>query len=192
MSLTLFDASPLGFFGGRALCRHNPFAGLAHHRWPSLQHIGTVIGPRDQFGALDVSETEGEIRLVMDLPGLTEDNIKIELKDNDLLVISADRQAERGAVGPASDTLGFCERSYGSVTRAFRLGDTAQKEKLQASLENGVLQVVIPKAMPQPPETRQIPIAAAHPKQPAAEPEPEPEPAASKAPAEASQMDKSA
>lgn len=165
MSLTLFDTvSPLGLFGHGAWHRQGgPLAALVGG-WP-VAAVGRGGGRvrADRFGAVDVTETETEVRLAMDLPGLTEQDVSIELQDTDLLVISAERRSGgHGGLG-AEPQAGFYERSCGSVTRSIRLGDGALTEQLQASLQDGVLQVTVPKAEPQPPATRRIQIAAAHP-----------------------------
>merc|ERR1711976_816703 len=79
--------------------------------------------------------------------GLTENEINIDLKDGDLLTISAERKSERG-----HRDQGFYERSLGAFARSIRLGDAAQTEGLQARLEHGVLQITVPKEQPATPQ----------------------------------------
>ena len=73
----------------------------------------------------------------MDLPGVSADNIKVDINDN-LLTVSAVRNNEQR-------DNGYFERSYGTFSRSFRLGDMSDTSNVSASLNQGVLTIIVPK-----------------------------------------------
>jgi HSP20 family protein len=97
---------------------------------------GGVLMPR-----LDVSETNKELRIKAELPGVSEKDVEVTLND-DLLVIRGDKKFERQE---DRENYHFAERAYGTFQRTLRLPFEADPSKIQARLENGVLTVIIPK-----------------------------------------------
>lgn len=128
----LFDA----FFGTRGTNRGN--AGLAQ-RW---------VPP------MDLTEEENEYVLRADLPGLSEDDIEIEVKD-DVLTISGERRYEH-----ENRHEGFyrVERSFGRFSRSLDLPSGINAEALSADFDRGVLEVHIPK--PEQGTPTRVPIGA--------------------------------
>jgi HSP20 family protein len=125
---TLFDR----FFSGSAF---GPFVGFAE---PQLLH--------QRFGGLmpkvDVSETERDIQIVAELPGLKQEDVELNL-ENDLLTL----RGEAGSVRDEKDKqYHLTERSYGRFERSFRLPETVDRDKISASYENGLLTVTLPKS----------------------------------------------
>lgn len=102
---------------------------------------------------IDVSETDGEIRVCAELPGVSEDDIDVNLQD-DLLTIRGEKKFERK---DEKENFHFVERSYGTFRRSIRLPAPVDPERVQASFENGVLTVTLPKA-PQAERTRRIAV----------------------------------
>lgn len=98
--------------------------------------------------ACDVEETDSHYLLAFDLPGVKKEDVKIELRDNQLSISGERREDVKGRLSR--------ERSYGLFTRSFTLPSNVNSEKLEANYENGVLQVVIPKTAVS--HTRQISI----------------------------------
>jgi HSP20 family protein len=98
--------------------------------------------------ALDVWETPTEVVYAFDLPGIPEDRISIEVKDDNLTV-----SAEREKVGETSEN-GFYrfERRYGTFARAVGLPQGVDQETISARYENGVLEVRVPKPEEQKPK----------------------------------------
>ncbi len=91
---------------------------------------------------VDVHETEKEIVLDVELPGLDKEDIKVEVKDN-TLTVSGERKYER------KNESGKCctsERHYGRFERTFGLSDAVQADKIDATFKNGVLSLTLPKA----------------------------------------------
>ncbi len=91
--------------------------------------------------AVDVAESDDELILTADLPGLTKDQIQVRIEDGALLIAG-----DRKFVNEDKQT-GYhrIERSYGSFKRYFSLPDTVQPDKVEAKYENGVLKVTLPK-----------------------------------------------
>lgn len=91
--------------------------------------------------AVDIVETENELVLTADVPGVKKDDIDIKLEDG-TLTITGSREFESTEKKGGYHRL---ERSYGSFQRAFALPDSVDAEKVAASFDNGVLKVVLPK-----------------------------------------------
>lgn len=90
---------------------------------------------------MNVSETENEIRITAELPGVTERDIDVSL-DDDVLTIRGEKKFERT---DDKENFHFVERSYGTFQRSLRLPFPVDPEQVQARFENGVLTVTLPK-----------------------------------------------
>jgi len=91
---------------------------------------------------VDVSETETEIRVRAELPGLTQDSIEINLQDNVLTLTGEKKQEEK----EEQENFHRVERCYGSFTRSFTLPAAVKSDAVQATFKNGVLLITLPKA----------------------------------------------
>jgi len=101
---------------------------------------------------VEISLRDGKLVLSSKLPGLTENDVRVEVDDN-YLVIQGERKFEQEEnEGGVRRT----ERRYGRFLRAIALPDGADTEQVQASFENGMLNITIPVA--QDTGARQIPI----------------------------------
>jgi HSP20 family protein len=91
--------------------------------------------------AMDLVETDEHFVLKADLPGLAERDINLEVEDN-VLTISGERKAEH-----EDKREGYVrvERAYGSFRRSLTLPEGIDPESVEASFDNGVLEVRIPK-----------------------------------------------
>ena len=98
--------------------------------------------------ALDVWETPTEVVYAFDLPGIPEDRISIEVKDENLTV-----SAEREKIDETSEN-GFYrfERRHGTFARAVGLPQGVDQDNISARYENGVLEVRVPKPEEQKPK----------------------------------------
>ncbi len=92
--------------------------------------------------AMDVSETENEILVHADLPGLSKDQIKVSLENNVLTIKGEKRQESDNK----DKQFHRSERSYGSFTRSFRLPSEVAAGKISASYKDGVLALTLPKS----------------------------------------------
>jgi HSP20 family protein len=111
-------------------------------------------GARRWVPAMDLVETEDNFVLRADLPGMTQDDVKIELEDH-VLTISGERKAEH-----SERQEGFyrVERSFGTFSRSLTLPKGVDAEGVSASFDQGVLEVRIPK--PEAVKPRRIEISA--------------------------------
>jgi HSP20 family protein len=90
----------------------------------------------------DVAETENELKVFLDVPGMRKEDLKIELPGNNTLLIQGERKFE------AQEGVKYTrqERFYGNFTRTFVLPSTLDANKISATFQDGVLEVVLPKA----------------------------------------------
>jgi HSP20 family protein len=91
--------------------------------------------------AMDLVETEDHFVLKADLPGVAEDDVKVELEDN-VLTISGERRTEQEAKSGGFYRL---ERATGVFARSLTLPEGVDADAVQASFDKGVLEVRIPK-----------------------------------------------
>ncbi|ODU02017.1 MAG: hypothetical protein ABS79_00960 [Planctomycetes bacterium SCN 63-9] len=96
--------------------------------------------PADWSPQVDILERDGRLSVRADLPGLSKDDIKVEI-DGDRLTIEGERKAEK-----KEDHEGRCysECSYGRFFRSIPLPEGADAEKATADFCGGVLEVTIP------------------------------------------------
>src|SRR6201987_2410284 len=91
--------------------------------------------------AMDLVEDGGEFVLRADLPGVSEDGVKIELEDN-VLTVSGERRSEHEE---RKDGYYRVERASGSFSRSLTLPEGVDPESIRAEFKDGVLEVRIPK-----------------------------------------------
>jgi HSP20 family molecular chaperone IbpA len=100
-----------------------------------LTKPGLVFNP-----AVDIFETERELTLLADLPGVKAKDLKIDLKDN-VLTLTAD---ETPLEEPQEKDL-LREYRTGTYYRQFSLSDTIDQSKIEAVMRDGVLRLTLPK-----------------------------------------------
>lgn len=93
--------------------------------------------------AVNVTETKDGLQLTAELPGLSQDNVSIEIENN-VLSISGEKTEER-TEGDEERRYHVWERSYGSFQRSFTLPRTVKADEITARFENGVLKIDLPK-----------------------------------------------
>jgi HSP20 family protein len=94
---------------------------------------------------MDVSETENEIRICAELPGVSQDEVDVTLED-DVLTIRGEKKLERKE---EKEKYHFMERSYGTFQRSLRLPFRVEPDQVRADFNNGVLTVTLPKSRAQ-------------------------------------------
>jgi HSP20 family protein len=108
----------------------------------------------DWVPPVELRQVGNNLVVDVDLPGLEEDDVRVEVTD-DGLVIAGERERE---VDTEDGGIRRSEIVYGRFYRLIPLPDEADVDKAQASFDNGVLEVVIPVTERQQ-NTRQIPIS---------------------------------
>lgn len=91
---------------------------------------------------LDLSETDDEIEVKMDVPGIQADDIEVEVAGNTLF-ITGERQEEKEETGKTYHRI---ERTSGSFSRSVTLPCDVESDHIEAECENGVLTVTLPKS----------------------------------------------
>jgi len=106
---------------------HAPLASAAANAW---------VPP------VDIDETPEAYRLRVDVPGLTQKDVKVSLL-GDTLTLRGERKRETST---SEGGVQRTERTFGSFERSFRLTVPVRSEAVQATYKDGVLEVVVPKA----------------------------------------------
>ena len=96
----------------------------------------TVWAPRT-----DLSETDDAFRIRLDVPGMTKDDIAINLQNN-TLTVSGERSSERQK---DSEEYVRVERAFGTFHRTFTLPDAVDPDRVEATYDEGVLTINVPK-----------------------------------------------
>ena len=102
----------------------------------------------------DLVESDGEYRITAELPGMDAKDIELTVSDG-LLTIRGEKKASHEE---KSGTYQVSERRYGAFERSFRLPRDADRDKLDASFEKGVLTVRLPKVAAAPAQPKKIAI----------------------------------
>lgn len=133
----------------------NPHARLFHDL---LGETRPLFGAANEFGskrfglALDVEENEDGYTVRADLPGISRDDISVNIHD-DVLSIAAEMTSE---TSDENSRLLIRERRTGKFSRNLRFPVPVDGEAIAASFDNGVLSIILPKVEQVKP--RQIPV----------------------------------
>jgi HSP20 family protein len=92
--------------------------------------------------AVDIYETPDQVVMKAELPGLTREDIEINVRDN-TLSLRGQRKFEKDV---KEENYLRIERAYGSFQRSFTLPVTIQQDKIKAVFRDGVLELTLPKA----------------------------------------------
>jgi len=105
--------------------------------WPTYEKDSDVAWiPR-----VDVNETDKEINIDVELPGIDKEDVKVEVRDN-TLTISGERKSEKKT---EDENCSVAERHYGKFERSFTLTDGVDANRITAEYKNGVLTLGVPK-----------------------------------------------
>jgi HSP20 family protein len=128
---------------------HDPFADLARLRNRIERAFDETTAParapqetgRVWRPPVDLFENEDELTLRVDLPGIDQSTLDIQITGEELTL-----RGERAWTAPEKGGVVHSERPYGQFHRGFRLGIPVQNDKVAASYKDGVLTVKLPKA----------------------------------------------
>ena len=126
------------------------FPKMTPMRWPG--------GDAEIGFKLDVSETDKEMILTAELPGVEEKDIDITLA-GDVLTVKGEKKMESER---KDDNCYVAERSYGAFARTLRLPYAVKEKDVDAKFKDGVLTVVLPKPEEARTESKKIAIKAHH------------------------------
>ena len=130
---------------------HRLLEDLARGR-PDRRHV--VAG--ECMPVVDVFETERTVEIVLDLPGVSPEAIRILFKSGVLLIVGEKERPDLRKRGPASFHL--VERDFGRFARAVRISSAIDGANVSARLANGELRVVLPRIAERRGAGRMIPI----------------------------------
>ncbi len=116
--------------------RLNRAIGDASGPYGAAENYGTWTPP------VDIFEREDSLVLRAELPGLRREDIDVRIENN-VLTLHGERRREPGFDESAAHRL---ERVYGAFTRSFSLPATVSSGKITATYQDGILEVVLPKA----------------------------------------------
>ena len=109
-----------------------------------VQQAGEPTKPAKQYvPAVDIFETAEAVNVLAELPGVSRDGVEVEL-ENEILTI-------RGIMSPREgegETVLLQEFEPGHYLRKFTVAETIDQEKIQATMADGVLTLVLPKMVP--------------------------------------------
>lgn len=111
---------------------------------PFPAEFGKSVFGAAGFPAVNISETDKEVRVDAELPGLDPKDVEVSL-DGGALVIRGEKKFEEEK---KKDSFHRIERSYGSFTRTVPLPAPVEAKGVTAKFEKGVLRVALPKAKP--------------------------------------------
>jgi HSP20 family protein len=150
---SLFASSPAEFFNT------SPFS-LMRRFTEEMDRVFEQYGGRREGGemanwspAVEVTERDGKLEVAADLPGVKEDDVKVEVTDEGL-VIRGERKQEREE---RREGYHRSERSYGQFYRLIPLPENAELDQARAEFRNGELRVTLPVPERQR-KSREIPI----------------------------------
>jgi HSP20 family protein len=131
-----------------AVTRWNHFRNLSSLQDQVNQLLDATAPSRSENSAMtawapsvDIYETENELVLRADLPGIEEKDIDIRVENN-MLTVRGERRFDQQV---KEDNYLRIERTYGSFSRSFALPNTVNTEAIKADYTNGVLKIEMPK-----------------------------------------------
>ena len=133
------------------LVRPEPFTSDFNRLFDTLFQTANTSSQR-WAPAMDLVEADDHFVLKADLPGLSEDDVAIEVQDG-TLTVSGERKAENEKREKGWYRL---ERSFGRFSRSLTLPEGVDADKIEASFDKGVLEIRIPKPEERKPRRVQI------------------------------------
>jgi HSP20 family protein len=129
---------------------------------------GTQTGMQQWAPSVDISQTDKEWCIEVDLPGVKREDITTEIQDHHLFIRAEMRQEEQTPTGQQQSQqqgqpqgqrqFAHRERRYGLFQRVLPLPENADEENVRCQFQNGVLTIHLPKLAQMPSRGRRIPI----------------------------------
>jgi len=142
MNLKLYGKDPLKMFEDVFNEKMTPF----------ISSMGSMIAPTFK---VDISEDEKAVYLSADIPGVKKEDVKVTMEE-DVISICAERQQEEEEKNKNYHRV---ERSWGSLSRSFTIGENVDAENVTANYDNGVLKIVVPKKEPEEKKSKEVTVS---------------------------------
>lgn len=136
MAIKLYGRDPLKMFENVFNDAVSPF-------------VSSMVAPSFK---VDISEDEKAIYIDADMPGIKKEDVKISM-DDDVLTICTERSHEEEEKKKDYHRI---ERTYGSMSRSFTVGENVDSDNIDARYDNGVLRIQIPKREPEKKKAKEI------------------------------------
>lgn len=123
--------------------------------WDALPPVTGRGGAGGFLPRMDLRATEKAYEVSLEMPGVTEEDVSLEVRDNTLIISGEKKQENTG------EDAGYyrTERAYGSFRRSLALPEDAEIAGIAATRKDGVLRVAIPRKAPETPTSRKIEIS---------------------------------
>lgn len=123
--------------------------------WPETNgHKMTAVRP-----AVNIKENENQFEVELAAPGLRKDDFSVMI-DKNVLTISAKKQEQKEGEKKEQEKYSVREFSFQSFERSFSLPEnTIDEERIEASYQEGILRLVLPKKKEKQPKVKQIKVA---------------------------------
>lgn len=128
------------------ITRYDPFTILKEFntKWPFNNNEDSSLVEGSHFlPATDILEEKNQYIICADIPGINKDALCITMENN-ILTIKGERKEEKQFSSEQNDYVRQ-ERTHGVFYRRFALPENASSEKIIASINNGVLKILVPK-----------------------------------------------
>lgn len=122
--------------------------------WEPVRRMEKAVGM--MVPDIDATETDNEMRITAELPGMEDKDINVDLS-GDMLTIRGEKRDESES---EEKNYHVSERRYGSFSRTVRVPESVDGTKISAEMKNGVLTVSMPKSAVAKDKQRKIPIKA--------------------------------
>ncbi|EXC07554.1 hypothetical protein L484_005861 [Morus notabilis] len=157
MALSLFGGRRSNVFDPFSLDIWDPFDGF-----PFTTSVANVPSMGQETTSaiantrIDWKERPEAHIIKADLPGLKKEEVKVEVEDGMVLKISGEKAREKEE---KDDKWHRVERSVGKFMRRFRLPENCRTDQVRATMENGVLTVILPKEEEKKPDVMSVEIS---------------------------------
>jgi len=156
--MTMKSLIPIGRDSSLARSEANPFAMLQQEMdrlFDGFSRSFTGLSSRVLMPSMDLAETDKEIELTAELPGMEEKDVQLNVVDNQLTI----RGEKKNRREEKEKDYHLVERSYGSFVRTVELPPGVNLDSIKAEMSKGVLKVTIPK--PAPAQAKKIEVKTA-------------------------------
>lgn len=119
---------------------YQPFLSDGFFDFPKIEKNFSEFSENNKVG-FDVIDNKDHVVLFVDIPGVSKEDLDIEVEDKKL-VVSGFRKSP---LLKDSESEEESNSRYGKFSRTFRLSDKIDSEKIAANIENGVLRIALPK-----------------------------------------------